>query len=182
MTTELALSNEALLSEIQGRQNIIELAKINVKMACLESANAIREAGIYLLQLKEQTPHGEWLSLFEGRENSTPVLNFTDQTARRYMQFAKANPEPFISAELAIGAYKEIYKSTGLIESGDSTGNAKRVTPSDGWMSTILDAVTNINRIVDKHSISEAPAEVKDAFIERVKPVVRLFFEAGGRV
>jgi hypothetical protein len=151
----------------------------------MDSANAMRESGFYLIELKRDMPRGYWLSLFataDGAANPTPLLDFDAQTGRRYMQFARAYPEPFTTPEQAMGAYREIYKKSALIEAGPSTAGAERVTPVDGWMSEILKAVSSINSIVDKHNIATAPTIIKETFVERARPIVKLFFQAGGEV
>jgi hypothetical protein len=139
--------------------------------------------GVYLIKLKQDTRHGDWLALFathHGKANEQHVVHFSSNTATSYMRFAKANPQPFIDAAQAMGAYREIYKSVGLIEAGDSTAEAKRITPVDGWLSVLLDSVCKINRVVDKHNLNDAPQAQKEIFIERARPIVRLFIEAGG--
>jgi hypothetical protein len=183
MTNEIALSNEAIIGKLNESQGRLDGLKTSLQQNCLDSANTIREMGVYLCKLKQDTRHGEWLPLFataQGQVNTTPVLYFDSETARRYMAFAKANPEPFTDSTQAMGAYREIYKSAGLIESGTSTAEAKRITPVDGWLSVLLDSVCKINRVVDKHNLNDAPQAQKEIFIERARPIVRLFIEAGG--
>jgi hypothetical protein len=183
MTQELIQITDELVGQINARQEIIEKAKTGIMQNCMDSANAIREAGVYLIELKEKTPHGAWLGLFAtalGESNLKHVLSFDYNTGRNYMRFAKANPEPFTDPQKAIGAYREIYRTSGLIEAGESTANANRVTPVDGWLSKLLDAVSDINRVMDKHAIADAPQTIKETFVERARPVVRLFFDAGG--
>ncbi|MFZ4536888.1 hypothetical protein [Propionivibrio sp.] len=183
MTNEIALSNEAIIGKLNESQGRLDVLKTSLQSNCLDSANTIREMGVYLLKLKQDTRHGEWLTLFatsHGEANVAPVLHFDASTSARYMLFAKANPEPFIDAAQAMGAYREIYKSAGLIEAGTSTAEAKRITPADGWLSVLLDSVCKINRVVDKHNINDAPQAQKEIFVERARPIVRLFIEAGG--
>jgi len=183
MTNEIALSNEAIIGKLNESQGKLDALKTSLKSNCLDSANTIREMGVYLIKLKQDTRHGEWMSLFataRGEANSESVLNFDVSTAGNYMKFAKANLEPFTDAAQAMGAYREIYKSVGLIEAGDSTAEAKRITPVDGWLSVLLDSVCKINRVVDKHNLNDAPQAQKEIFIERARPIVRLFIEAGG--
>jgi hypothetical protein len=183
MTNEIALSNEAIIGKLNESQGRLDGLKTSLQQNCLDSANTIREMGVYLLKLKQDTRHGEWLPLFatdHGRANEEPVLHFDSTTATNYMRFAKANPEPFADSAKAMGAYREIYKSVGLIEAGDSTAEAKRITPVDGWLSVLLDSVCKINRVVDKHNLNDAPQAQKEIFIERARPIVRLFIEAGG--
>ena len=183
MTNEIALSNEAIIGKLNESQGRLETLKTSLQQNCLDSANTIREMGVYLCKLKQDTRHGEWLTLFatsHGEANAQSVLHFDSNTAGNYMRFAKANPEPFTDAAQAMGAYREIYKSAGLIESGTSTAEAKRITPADGWLAVLLDSVCKINRVVDKHNLNNAPQEQKEIFIERARPIVRLFIEAGG--
>ena len=183
MTNEIALSNEAIIGKLNESQGKLEALKNSLQQNCLDSANTIREMGVYLCKLKQDTRHGEWLPLFttsHGVANESPVIHFDSITATRYMLFAKANPEPFTDSAQAMGAYREIYKSAGLIESGTSTAEAKRITPADGWLAVLLDSVCKINRVVDKHNLNDAPQEQKEIFIERARPIVRLFIEAGG--
>ena len=183
MTNEIALSNEAIIGKLNESQGRLDTLKNSLQQNCLDSANTIREMGVYLCKLKQDTRHGEWMGLFaiaRGVANSQAVVNFNLSTATNYMRFAKANPEPFTDSAQAMGAYREIYKSVGLIEAGDSTAEAKRITPVDGWLSVLLDSVCKINRVVDKHNLNDAPQEQKEIFIERARPIVRLFIEAGG--
>jgi hypothetical protein len=183
MTNEIALSNEAIIGKLNESQGRLDVLKNSLQQNCLDSANTIREMGVYLIKLKQDTRHGEWLNLFataKGKANGEPVLHFDSSTAGNYIRFAKANPEPFTDSAQAMGAYREIYKSVGLIEAGDSTAEAKRITPVDGWLSVLLDSVCKINRVVDKHNLNDAPQAQKEIFIERARPIVRLFIEAGG--
>lgn len=185
MNTELAIVNQSRAEEANARhQEVTQFVKA-MQNGTVRSANAMRECGQFLIDIKRDTPHGEWLNLFataEGQANRTGVFDFDAITGRRYMQFARANPEPFETIEQAAGAYREIYKTAGLIGPGKTTNEAGRVTPIDSWMTGVLDAVSSINRIVDKHDISTAPTPIKEAFVERVRPVVRLFFSAGGQM
>ena len=183
MTNEIALSNEAIIGKLNESQGRLDTLKISLQQNCLDSANTIREMGVYLCKLRQDARHGEWQNLFataKGETKVAPVLPFDYSTACRYMLFSKANPEPFTDSAQAMGAYREIYKSAGLIESGTSTAEAKRITPADGWLSVLLDSVCKINRVVDKHNLNDAPQEQKEIFIERARPIVRLFIEAGG--
>jgi len=185
MQIELHAVNQSRAEEFNKRHSFIDLCKATVRQSCMDSANAMREAGFYLIDMKRDVPKGQWMSLFAtalGESNLTPVLSCDYNTGRRYMQFARAYPEPFTTPEQAIGAYREIYKSAGLIEAGPSTAGAERVTPVDGWMSEILKAVSSINSIVDKHNIATAPTIIKETFVERARPIVKLFFQAGGEV
>jgi hypothetical protein len=185
MQITLTPTSESKIQEINRFQSVIESAKTTVRKSCMDSANAMREAGVYLIELKRDIPRGHWLGLFAtalGEANLAHVLSFDYSTGRRYMQFARAYPEPFTTPEQAIGAYREIYKTAGLIEAGPSTAGAERVTPVDGWMSEILKAVSSINSIVDKHNIATAPTIIKETFVERARPIVKLFFQAGGEV
>jgi hypothetical protein len=183
MTNEIALSNEAIIGKLNESQGRLDGLKTSLQQNCLDSANTIREMGVYLCKLKQDTRYGQWMGLFTTpvqEADLKPVLSFTVATACNYIRFAKANPEPFTDAAQAMGAYREIYKSVGLIEAGDSTAEAKRITPVDGWLSVLLDSVCKINRVVDKHNLNDAPQAQKEIFIERARPIVRLFIEAGG--
>jgi len=185
MTNEIALSNQTIISEINTRQALLATLKTGIAESCVATANATREMGVFLIKLKQDTKHGEWLGLFataRGEANAQSVLLFDSNTAGNYMRFAKANPEPFTDPSLAMGAYKEIYKSAGLIEAGASTTDAKRITPVDGWLSDVLDGVGKIGRSLDKHDLANAPKVQQEILIERIKPIVELFFKIGGKM
>lgn len=81
----------------------------HVRDAVIQQANYMREAGLFLLELKQQQKHGRWLSLFatsEGRANPTPVLDFDAQTGRRYMSVASNHPGKFTDANEALHAIR----------------------------------------------------------------------------
>jgi len=185
MKNQIAVSNQSLIEEINTRQMLLGTLKVSVEQNCLDSANAIREMGVYLAKLKQDTRHGDWLGLFataQGKANQESVLDFDASTAGNYMRFAKANPEPFTDPAQAMGAYREIYKSAGLILTGSSTGDAKRITPPDGWLSDVLDGVIKIGRSLDKHDLANAPRAQQDILIERIRPIVQMFVQMGGKL
>jgi len=185
MKNQIAVSNQSLIEEINTRQMLLGTLKVSVEQNCLDSANAIREMGVYLAKLKQDTRHGDWLGLFassHGEPNAQAVLRFDSNTAGNYMRFAKANPEPFTDPAQAMGAYREIYKSAGLILTGSSTGDAKRITPPDGWLSDVLDGVIKIGRSLDKHDLANAPRAQQDILIERIRPIVQMFVQMGGKL
>ena len=59
MTNEIALSNEAIIGKLNESQGKLEALKNSLQQNCLDSANTIREMGVYLCKLKQDTRHGE---------------------------------------------------------------------------------------------------------------------------
>jgi len=153
----------------------------SLKSNLVEGANKMRETGIYLLELKEATPHGSWLGMFASNSNSNPVLNFTDQTARNYMSFAKANPEPIEDIAGGIGSLKALMVECGALPKPERIEqNAKE--EKQQWLSLLLRATGSLTAAIEHNPLKEWDEMRRVTFIEKAKPIVQLFIQAGGKV
>lgn len=112
-----------------------------VVSASVAAANFRREAGIYLQTLKSATdgegrkivPHGEWEGLFssagrtlEGKSKleKVTVFDFSYETARNYIQFAKDHPEPITDIRQILRDQKSM-----LCDAGEVTLELPEFTP-----------------------------------------------------
>jgi len=46
----------------------------------------------------------------------------------------------------------------------------------------VLDGVIKIGRSLDKHDLANAPRAQQDILIERIRPIVQMFVQMGGKL
>lgn len=99
--------------------------------ALLAAANFRREAGVHLEALKTATyaadgkdfkvvPHGDWEALFKsnrtGKCQTAFAFEFSSETARNYIQFAKKHPDPITDLKQIVQDGKTMLLDAGMIE------------------------------------------------------------------
>lgn len=84
--------------------------------SALGSINAARETGLYLLELQNQIPRGNWTELFTGRKaGPSPQIHFSHDTARQYIKLANAMPEPIKNLPDGVRYLTDMLRVTGVL-------------------------------------------------------------------
>ena len=96
-------ANTKLVEKINQSHAQAEIFASETVDSIIRSINKAREAGLYLIELQEQTPHGAWAPLFRCKQYPAAPILFNDVTASRWMRLAKALPDALTRGTLPDG-------------------------------------------------------------------------------
>lgn len=171
MNTELEISlvtkiNETYAESVSLASNARETAQAAIQKAV--------ECGQYLIEAKQSVGHGNWMEWFAAH-----VTAFSSETASRYMRLAHASREQIADAY----SLRNAYILTGIL---DKPGNAKQGENHDpdgvNWINVLSKMTVQIERLFDTRPISAWDDVERETFIERSKPIVKRFVQAGGNL
>jgi hypothetical protein len=177
MNAELTTS---LVSEIVGHFN----ASIEARDAAVDSMKrALIEAvacGHYLIKAKEQTGHGSWMRWFHENiaSNYALVRNFSHDTASKYMALASLPPEVLAT----LHGKKEGYIALDMWYKEGCLHHINRDPQGTNWVSVLSALTIKIERLFDTRPINGWDEQERLVFVERARPIVKRFLEAGGSV
>ena len=175
---------QELVGLVEDGHKKITLLRKDFQDITLDAANEMRAAGLYLTELKEAAPHGAWVGMFTGKTadkkgsklHSDTTFTFSYETARVYMRFAKAKPEPLTLQDIAGKKnVTEVAVSCGAVQQAKKSGeklhekptvimifsqlgmdwnvalaNAKKTAPQEDWDHATVDvAKMMLKPIVD---------------------------------
>jgi hypothetical protein len=171
MNTELEISLVTKINETFSES--IALANGAKEQASLAIQKVI-ECGHYLIEAKQSLGHGNWEAWILAH-----VQEMDPATAWRYMKLAKANPETLTDAY----SIRQAYIAAGIL---DKPGNAKIGENHDpdgvNWINVLSKMTVQIERLFDTRPISAWDDVERETFIERSKPIVKRFVQAGGNL
>lgn len=181
MSTEITTS---LIEEINKRHAIALRMGSQMRDVVLGGVNAVREAGVYLLELKEQTRRGEWQPLFSGTKGKKGVTSyafpFSVETAQIYMRLANKHPDPILTLPDAVTCIKDFMVSSGVLALPDGHGDQTKhhppspITLIGGFIAKLQGAVT---RWTSEAPIQSWTPDQKARVRGQLEPVVRLYQE-----
>lgn len=173
------------VTEIKLEQAAFFGAAKQVGSGLLAGANHRRKLGILLASLKDATtsdgkrvvPHGDWIDLFSnGKNRSRAVFEFSDDTARRYVEFARKNPEPITALDQIVRDGKDMLIDAGEIEAREITDQTHRSHgESCKWLSLVSRAWAEIDTLRTKAPIDEWPEATRITLKEKLRPYVELY-------
>lgn len=132
-----------------------------------------RECGQYLIEARENAPHKKlkpWLM------SHVTFMNY--ETACRWVRLAET---PLEELENSLSV-RQAYIAAGILpESKNTTSGATNRDPDGTNWIGVLDRLTiSVEKIFDSRPVSTWQESERNMFIERARPMVRRFVEAGG--
>ncbi len=150
----------------------------DIREVILRKVNKARECGIYLQELRESTPHGQWGDLFasdSGKPNQKPVFVFTAETARNYIRFAGANKEAFTELTDGIRSVKDAMIASGALPARTHENQNLHANESNFFISAGKQLMA-FGSLWDKqekhHPVSAWTPETAEAFVAQMEPVI----------
>lgn len=196
METSLISDRESLISEyvskITEAHGKFNLQAENAGNALLAGANYRREVGILLEALKNSVDsngnkvikHGEWESLFvtaKGKSKSDFTFDFDYNTARNYISFSKKHPEPITHVSQIVREGKDMLIQAGEIDEPDGHAiQTNRDPEGTNWIRALDKVTITFEKIFDTRPLKDWQDSEREVFIQRARPVVARFVEAGG--
>ena len=119
----------ALIVEINRRHAACEADKRELVSSLIRSLNRRRELGLLLQSAKAHVKHGQWESMFAGREKRVSSngesgchFKFTREMARLYMRLADKFPEPITALPAGVHGLRDVLANPANgLSGGDST-------------------------------------------------------------
>lgn len=130
------------------------------------------ECGQYLIEAKAAAGSGNWRAWLDAH-----VRQVSHDTATRYMKLADI---PYDQLKDAY-SLRQAYIAAGILErGGGSTGHINRDPEGTNWISILSGFTIKIEQLFDKRPMAEWEDADRQLFIERARPVVKRYVEAGG--
>ena len=171
----------SLIDKINESHNAAMQFGESLKTNLVAGANRMRETGIYLLELKAVAIHGSWQDMFATSDKNETSFAFGLRTAQNYMAFAKANPEPIEDIAGGIGSLKALMVECGALPKPSRIEQNEKEEKSQ-WLSLLLRATGSLTAAIEHNPLKEWDEMRRVTFIEKAKPIVQLFIQAGGKV
>jgi hypothetical protein len=171
MTQELEISLATKINETYTES--LSLAQGAKEQASLAIQKVI-ECGQYLIEAKQSVGHGNW-----GTWLSANVRNLSQDTATRYMKLAQT-PHDMLKDAYSI---RQAYICAGILDKPGNPSAGQNHDP-DGvnWINLLSKMTVQIERLFDTKPISQWADVERETFVERAKPIVKRFLQAGGNV
>ncbi len=169
MTDELSLSLAQSINEAHVR---CQLSDHPIRDAILEKCNHVRACGLLLMEAKESIGHG-------GFENWVrEKLKFSNETARLYMRYARANRQPITDLVEGISHLRDALVASGALSlSGHSSQNRSSLTILDHLTSHAMKLMGLLNGIIEKSgdAVEDWPSEQKEVTRKQLEPIVNVY-------
>jgi tRNA U34 2-thiouridine synthase MnmA/TrmU len=145
-----------------------------------EMRKALRNAvatGHYLIEAKQEVGHGNWVRWFdENIRSNTKLVSFFDiRTAQLYMKLTTLPQEVLDKCP----GKKEAYIALNMWHR-DESQHINRDPQGTNWIGILSNLTVKIEHLFDTRPISEWEEHERKVFIERARPVVKRYVEAGG--
>jgi Protein of unknown function (DUF3102) len=169
MTQELEISLATKINETYAEG--LSLAHGAKEQAFLAIKKVI-ECGQYLIEAKQAVGYGNFRSWLDSH-----VTTLSSETANRYMRLASTPPEQLKDAY----SIRQAYIAAGIL---DKPGNAPAGQNHDpdgiNWINILSKMTVQIERLFDTRPISAWNDVERETFVERAKPIIKRYIEAGG--
>jgi hypothetical protein len=171
MTQELEISLVAKINETYN-ESLLERDKAKEQMRL--AVDKMIECGQYLIEAKQMVGHGNF-----GSWLSSHVTSMSWETANRYMRVASTPAEQLRDAY----SKRQAYIAAGILDKPGNTSAGQNHDP-DGinWINLLSKMTVQIERLFDTKPISQWADVERETFVERAKPIVKRFLQAGGNV
>ncbi len=169
---------QSLIGKINETHSECLACDTDIREVILRKVNKARECGIYLQELKESTPHGQWNALFasaSGKPNENPAFHFTAETARQYVRFAGANKEPVTELTDGIRSVKDAMIASGALPAKSHGDQNLHADESNFWVNAgrQLQAFSTLwNKQEKHHPVTEWTPETAENFVAQMEPVI----------
>ncbi len=141
----------------------------DIRDVILGKINKARECGEFLLDAKERIGHGKWLNWV------TANLAFSEDTAARYMRFAKANTAPVRNLEEGVKSLKDAMIASGALPAKTHESQNLHANESNFFISAGKQLMA-FGSLWDKqekhHPVSQWAQETAEAFVAQMEPVI----------
>jgi len=165
---------QSLIAKInQAHQAAISQAQEAIK-AGRGALQGAWEAGQYLIELKANTPHGEWLNLFDPKRKALADLN--ERTARNYMALAKKFPTQEELDSLNTHQLKDGYIACGIMPEPERTETQQGHDQGAAtYVSYAAKLNQSLNRSLERTPLDAWPSQEKLALKATLKPLIDLY-------
>ncbi len=167
-----------LVEEIKRRHAESEELNPQFESLIIRKANLMRECGIYLQELKAETPHGLWQLMFataKGKGNNDATFDFDYSMGQRYIKFANSNEHPFADIETAKSAMALAWKTQHAIDSG---GHGPQGLPSNepNFFITAGKQLQSFSALFEKqmqqHPVDQWAPQTAGQFVAQMEPII----------
>jgi hypothetical protein len=163
---------------------IIETYDESVRLAGMAKEHALQaiqkviECGQYLIEAKTSVGHGRWYAWYDNHiANRNHGSDFTIRTATKYMRLAETPADQLKDAY----SIRQAYIAAGILEQGGGHSNhINRDPDGTNWISILSGFTIKVEQLFDRRPIHEWQESDRQLFIERARPVVKRYVEAGG--
>lgn len=168
---------ESLISHANSLHEQCTHATGVARDAQIDAINKLRELGLILLELKERTPHGQFLLLFpknNNESNPNQRFAFSARWAQETMRIARAHPTPFYSLEEA----KPYLRNVGQEEE-----TPKRIQSRStlSWLDHFTDAAMKLTGFINGQEekagtpIEQWPVDQRAATKAQLEPLIVIY-------
>jgi hypothetical protein len=144
----------------------------------IHSINAARATGLYLIELQDQTPHGQWGRLFRSDSNPTAQIRFNDVTASRWMRLANAMPEAIKTLPEGVRHLTDMLKATGALPESQGHGEQTRHEEKSPFQSLVKFAGEMqgcLSQWRKQKPVTDWEPQLKDQVKSQLKPLVDFY-------